>query len=372
MAPVRELPIFLMGIGGVGQAVLRQILEHRNFHAFEYGVRYRFVGLADSSGVVLEPSEGLSDAQLQELLDLKAEGRPLVDHPLATPHDGDLCAVIEGIDVTGTVVVDCTASVKTIPALLEAHARGYGIVLANKKPLTEDLEVYHRLTRVDGTAASPRILDRVRWETTVGAGVPVIATLHRLLASGDRIERIQGALSGTLGYIFTELEKERPFSQVVREAYEMGYTEPDPRDDLGGMDVARKALILARDMGWDMDLWDLDVENLYPPEMDRLSVDEFLEHIERLDQRWADRVGGALAEGKVLRYVAELHNGEVHVGVQAVPKDSPLGRLTGSDNLVAFHTRWYSPNPLVLQGRGAGVDATAAGVLGDIIEVLGP
>ncbi len=372
MSPIRELPIFLMGVGGVGQAVLRQILEHRDLHAFEYGIRYRFVGLADSAGAVLAPETGLDDDELRAVLALKADGRPLTEHPLGVPHSGDLCPVLEGIHVAGTVVVDCTASRRTIPALLEAHARGYAIVLANKKPLTEELEVYHRLTRVDGTGHSPRILDRVRWETTVGAGVPVITTLHRILASGDTIHRIQGMFSGTLGYIMTELEKERPFSQVVREAYEQGYTEPDPRDDLGGMDVARKALILARDMGWDMDLWDLDVENLYPPEMDRLSVDAFLAHIERLDQRWADRVGGALAQGKVLRYVAELAEGQVHIGVRAVPKDSPLGQLTGSDNLVEFHTRWYRPHPLVLRGRGAGVEATAAGVLSDIVEVLGP
>jgi len=371
---MRSIPIILFGVGGVGRALVRQIVEQRQFHAATYGLQLQFLALCDSDGAVIDDA-GLSDVQLHELLQYKERGGKFAQHPLGgQQHDPAAIVDIAGRTTrTGsTIVVDCTASAETVPALLLALTRGYRIALANKKPLTVEQEVYDRLTSAGdtGTATSQvRHLGRARWETTVGAGLPVIVTLNRLVASGDPITRIAGTFSGTLGYVMTGLQAERPFSEIVREAHKLGYTEPDPRDDLGGIDVARKALILARGIGWRLDMTDVQVTGLYPVEMSRLSVAEFLEALPALDAGFRAQVEAAKAAGNVLRYAATVADGRCMVGPVVVGANSPLGRLSGTDNLVEFHTKWYSPNPLVVQGRGAGVDATAAGVLSDLIEL---
>lgn len=368
---MRELPIILLGMGGVARALLRQIVANRGLHAAEYGLHLPFLALCDSDGAVVALERGLDDANLLDLVAHKAAGGRLADHALGGPQ-ADLAAVIDIAGWPGAAVVDCTATAQTIPALLYALDKKYKVVLANKKPLTDKLEVYDRLTRAGATedgVLPPRHLGRTRWETTCGAGLPVIVTLNRLAASGDQVQRIAGTFSGTLGYVMTGLQEGRPFSAVVREAYDRGYTEPDPRDDLGGVDVARKALILARGIGWRLDMRDVQVRGLYPAAMDSLSVPEFLTALPELDIEFRDRVEAAAAEGKVLRFAAELEDGRLRVGPTAVPAASPLGRLQGTDNLVEFYSKWYSPAPLVVQGRGAGVDATAAGVLSDIVEL---
>jgi homoserine dehydrogenase len=373
---MHELPVILFGVGGVGRALLRQIVENRSFHSLQFGLRLALLAVCDSDGAVMEPSAGLDDELLCEILAHKSEGKRLAEHSLGGPQ-ADLSSIVDIAGRAGAVVVDCTASTATVPALLFALDRRYKIVLANKKPLTIDQEVYDRLTSAGGTTGlipggdSERVrhLGRTRWETTVGAGLPVIVTLNRLVSSGDEVQRIVGAFSGTLGYVMTGLQAGQPFSAVVREAHRLGYTEPDPRDDLGGVDVARKALILARGLGWRLDMDDVTVQGLYPAEMDELSVAEFMDALPTLDEQFQAQVAAAAAEGKVLRYAAQVADGACRVGPTLVTADSPLGRLSGSDNLVAFTTHWYTPNPLVVQGRGAGTDATAAGVLSDIIDL---
>ena len=367
---MRELPIILLGMGGVARALVRQIVANRGHHAVEYGLHLPFLALCDSDGAVVAFERNLDDANLLDVVEHKATGGRLADHPLGG-RQADLRAIIDIAGRPGAVVVDCTATAQTIPALLYALDKKYKVALANKKPLTDTQEVYDRLTRAGVThdGLSRRQLARTRWETTCGAGLPVIVTLNRLVASGDKVQRIAGTFSGTLGYVMTGLQEGRPFSAVVREAYDRGYTEPDPRDDLGGVDVARKALILARGMGWRLDMDAVQVRGLYPPAMDSLSVPEFLIALPELDTEFRDRVDAAAVEGKVLRFAAALENGHCRVGPTAVAADSPLGRLQGADNLVEFYTHWYNPAPLVIQGRGAGVDVTAAGVLSDIVEL---
>lgn len=363
-----ELPVILFGIGGVGRALVHQILDNRGFHARQYDLHLRFLALCDSRSAVIEPTDGLTDEVVRELLALKEGGQRLAAHELGGTQD-DLAGIVDIVGRPGTIVVDCTASEETVPALLFALERNYQVVLANKKPLTIQQEVYDRLIRAGDTANDAVNLSQSRWETTVGAGLPVIATLNRLVASGDAIEQIAGTFSGTLGYVMTGLEAGRPFSEIVREAHSLGYTEPDPRDDLGGVDVARKALILARGLGWRLDMANVAINGLYPSHLDDLSVEEFLAQIGDLDEQYREKVAEAAAAGKVLRYAATIAGGQCTVGPVAVAKESPLGQLTGTDNLVAFTSRWYSPNPLVIQGRGAGVEATAAGVLSDITEL---
>lgn len=369
---MHELPVILFGVGGVGRSLLQQIVAHRSLHALRYGLTLQILAVCDRDGAALDPSHGLDDETLCQIIAYKSGGGRLSSHPLGGAQ-GDLAGIVDIAGRAGAVVVDCTATSATIPALLFALERRYKIVMANKKPLTSDQEVYDRLTAAGVTggddAAPMRHLGRSRWETTVGAGLPVIATLNRLVSSGDEVQRIAGAFSGTLGYLMTGLQAGQPFSAVVREAHRLGYTEPDPRDDLGGVDVARKALILARGLGWQLEMDDVAVQGLYPPEMDELSVDAFLEALPSLDDSFREQVQSAAAAGKVLRYAAQVADGACRVGPTLVDAGSPLGRLSGTDNLVEFTTHWYSPNPLVIQGRGAGVDATAAGVLSDIIEL---
>eukprot|EP00854_Cymbomonas_tetramitiformis_P019898 gene19898-23804_t len=202
--------------------------------------------------------------------------------------------------------------------------------------------------------------------------MPLIATVTRLVRSGDKISKMAGALSGTLGYVMSGLEDGKAFSQVVREAKAAGYTEPDPRDDLSGTDVARKALILARLQGWRLELADVTVESLFPTEMgpDSMPLNNFMnEGLLALDAPIAKRVEEAAASDGALRYAATVQDGKCTVGLVVVPKQSALGQLRGTDNLLEVCSGCYNPNPLVLQGRGAGTETTASGILADILEL---
>nr|RME08986.1 MAG: homoserine dehydrogenase [Ardenticatenia bacterium] len=358
---MRYIPIIQFGVGGVGRALIRQVLATAEQQA-RYGFQFVYTALADSDGAVVatrHEDEGLARALLEDLVEWKAAGKRLAEHPEGY-WQGDLAALVDVAGWPGAIVVDVTAAeAETVaPAFQRARDLGYGIVLANKKPLTGDLRLWDLLH------AGP-----LRYEATVGAGLPVISTLRTLLDTGDSVKQVQGALSGTLGFVMSALEAGQSFSAAVREAHRLGYTEPDPRDDLSGMDVARKALILARTLGLPLSMDTLTVEPLYPPDFAALSRDEFLARLDEVDAEMQARVASAAAEGNVLRYVADVSEAGVSVGVQAVPRESPLGALRGTDNLISFTTARYAARPLVVQGAGAGVDVTAAGVLGDMFQL---
>lgn len=341
-------PVFLLGFGGVGRALARQILAARERHARRNRLHLAIVGIADSTSSVIAPS-GLSDAVLRDLLDRKGRGEPLT----VDPRRPDPAAL-----PPSTIVVDTTATDATVPWLIEAKARGMGVVLANKLPLAGDLHWWDAIAD-----------ERARWETTCGAALPVISTLNTLLDSGDEILRIEGSLSGTLGFLSSQLEAGVPFGQAVRDAKAKGYTEPDPRQDLGGLDAARKALILARMLGYRLEMPDVAVESLYPPEMDALSVDEFLREADELDAPMRQRAAELTAGGRKLRYAAEIADGKLRVGLVGAAPESKLGSIRSSDSIVVFHTRYFSDNPLAVSGRGAGQEVTASGVLGDIVSL---
>lgn len=333
------------------------------------------VGVCDSKSMVAAPdvlTSELDDELLQQLCKVKYSGGSLQETP-----DFGRCRLFSGQDVAreiinaassvqksrGLALIDCSASSQTIALLSEAVNLDNCVVLANKKPLTSSLENYDKLV------TQPR---RIRHESTVGAGLPVISTIKRILSSGDPIFRIIGSLSGTLGYVMSEVESGRPFSQVVNSAKSLGYTEPDPRDDLGGMDVARKALILARLLGHRINLDSIKVESMYPVEMgpDVMLLEDFLlKGLPLLDKDIQKRIDAASSKGNVLRYVCLIEESRCEVGIQEVAKDSALGRLKGSDNVLEIYSRCYKEQPLVIQGAGAGNDTTAAGVLADILDL---
>lgn len=352
------VPVILLGVGNVGRALVRQIIDLRALHAERLRVRYDLVAVADSDGAIFQPA-GFSDPALEHLLRYKAEGGKFREHELGYDQ-GDLVGLVDVAGDDGAIVVDLSASAATIPALESALDRGYGAVTANKLPLAADLATWQRLTDHR----------RLRWEATVGAGLPVILTLTHLLNSGDEVRRIEGALSGTLGYLSSELERGTPFSAAVREARARGYTEPDPRQDLGGLDAARKALILARMIGYPLELTDVAVESLYPVDMDGLSVAEFMDALPALDEGYARRVAEARAQGKTLRYVAEVADGQARVGLQPLTPEHRVAHVSSSDSIVVFTTARYAENPLVVSGRGAGAVNTAAGVLGDMMDLV--
>ncbi|XP_042476806.1 bifunctional aspartokinase/homoserine dehydrogenase 1 isoform X1 [Macadamia integrifolia] len=371
---MKSIPLLLMGCGGVGRQLLQHIVSCRNLHA-KQGVLLRVVGVCDSKSLLVATdvfTKDLNDSSLMEICRVKSSGSSLSmlnglgEFQIFMDMESTRKAVeIAGrlSRTTGLAVVDCSASSEAIEALKQFIDIGCCVVLANKKPLTSSMEDFEKLF------SHPR---RIRHESTVGAGLPVITSLNRILASGDPIYRIIGSLSGTLGYVMSELEDGKPFSQVVKAAKSLGYTEPDPRDDLGGMDVARKGLILSRLLGWRLNLDDIKVESLYPDEMvpDKMSLEDFIANgLPLLDKNIEERVKLASSKGNTLRYVCSIEGMRCHVGVQELPKNSALGRLRGSDNVLEIYSRCYKDYPLVIQGAGAGNDTTAAGVLADIIDL---
>jgi homoserine dehydrogenase len=348
-----QVPIVFLGLGNVGRALLRQILDTRDVLARRAGLRLVPIAVADVSGLLLDPA-GLPEEALRAALQTAADGG-LLD---ALSGIRPLSDVSEALQ-PGGILVDVTASTKTEPTLQEALDAGCGVVLANKIPLA-------------GPWAKAKSLFQhpcLRYEVTVGAGLPVIATLHYLLDTGDQVAAIEGCLSGTLGYLCAELERGVPYSVAVSQARSLGYTEPDPRDDLSGKDVARKVLILARTVGWPLEETDLAIEPLYPGSLSGVPTEEFMAATSSLDAEYAARIGKAQSVGKILRYVARVGPEGGTVGLVAVDRDGPLGVLRGPANYIALHTRRYNNVSLALSGPGAGPEVTAAGVLGDIIRL---
>ena len=349
---MKRIPLIIFGAGKVGRALIGQLTEAAQLHAERDALAFRFVAWCDADGAAVA-EQGLSADDLQAIADAKAAGAAF---PHAQPaYRPDLKAIVDVAGADDCIVADVTASDATVPALELALRRGYGAVIANKIPQV----VFDTLT---GSK-------RFRYETTVGSAVPVIEATLGLVRAADRVNSVRGVLSGTLGFISTGLQAGQPFSALVNEALRRGYAESDPRIDLGGMDVARKALIIARTLGWKLELADVQVASLVPAELASLPVAAFLARLPELDEAYAAQANSAAGEGQVLRYVAELKDGKASVGLQSVPADSALGQLRGNDNLVAYYTRYYPDTPLVLQGRGAGVDAAAAGVHSDIVAL---
>jgi homoserine dehydrogenase len=348
-----KVPIIFLGTGNIGGTLLKQILDSGDEVARRTGLQLAPVALADVSGVLFDP-DGLPEEALRAALDAVAGGGLLESVPGIRPL-GDVVQALR----PSAILADMTATPKTAPTLLAAMEAECGVVLANKIPLAADWNAAKTFFEYPN----------LRYECTVGAGLPVIDTLQYLLDTGDRVTKIEGCLSGTLGYLCAELEKDVSYSAAVAQAKARGYTEPDPRDDLSGKDVARKALILARTAGWPLGEDGLTVEPLYSESLAGLSIEEFMAATPSLNGEYAARVEEAQAAGKVLRYVAQVSSEGGSVGLVAVDRDSPLGALRGPANYVALYTERYAEVPLAISGSGAGREVTAAGVMGDIIKL---
>lgn len=284
----------------------------------------------------------------------------------ALPNDLDLFTEhLLSARLPHTLIIDCSGSAEVADRYAGWLAAGIHVVTPNKQAGSGPLARYQAIREAAASTGA-----RFRYEATVGAGLPVITTLRDLVDTGDEVTAIAGIFSGTLAWLFNKYDGSVPFSELVTQARGMGYTEPDPRDDLSGVDVARKLVILAREAGYELSLEDVAVESLVPAALQQASVEDFMARLSEVDASFAQRLGEALARGNVLRYVAQFKPGQQpSVGLVELPGDHAFANLRLTDNVVQFTTRRYCDNPLVVQGPGAGPEVTAAGVFADVLRV---
>ncbi len=350
----QTLSVGLIGPGQVGSTLARQILGAAERLKREANLDIRLRAVASSTRMRFS-DPGLSPDDSAD---------PLGPSPEALDLDR-FADFVDDDHLPHAVIIDCTASDRVAERYLDWLERGIHVITPNKHAGSGDLNRYRALKgRLENGSA------RWRYEATVGAGLPVIQTLRDLIDTGDRVLRIEGIFSGTLAYLFNRYEPGMSFADLVRQAREAGYTEPDPRDDLSGSDVARKLVILAREMGLEIGLDQVEVESLAPAELDGTEVEQFLTGLAEHDAGMAARLEQARAGGQVLRYVASLDaDGRAEVSLQSLPADHPFANLALTDNVVAFRTERYRDNPLIVQGPGAGPEVTAGGVFADLLRV---
>lgn len=359
---MKQLRIIQIGYGTVGGAVLEQIADHRAGWRERLGLDVRVVAFGGRSGAIgVDVKDGIDDDECRARVRQRRKGAS----DDTTPSEWE-AAISESVVRGPTIVMDAAAGDETASLDAAAIEQGAGVVLSNKAPLA----LPHGDPRSAVMWSEARSGGRLRYEATVGAGLPVISTLQTLLDTGDEMLEVTGMLSGTFGAIFSDVAFGTPFSQAVRTAKEAGFTEPDPRDDLSGLDVARKALILARSSGHHVDLSGIEVRSFVPDDLADGSIEEFLGGLNRMDEEVGGVASRATSEGGVLKYVASVNaEGAVTVGLQSVSRSTVLGALTGPENVVSFRTRRYDEHPAVVSGPGAGAAVTAAGMIGDMLRL---
>jgi bifunctional aspartokinase / homoserine dehydrogenase 1 len=354
LSKTKTIHLFLVGTGLIGKTLLEQIRQQRESLMATNNLDIKITGLANSRQMLLR-EEGI-DIEIA-LHELTKYGQP---SNLAAFHE-----TVIHYNLPNSIFIDCTASEAVAAGYLSLLASNVAIVTPNKKANSGP---FHSYAQIRKNVRDHGI--QFLYETNVCAGLPVINTLNDLLVSGDRVERIEAVLSGTLNYIFSSFTAGKRFSEVVAEAKARGYTEPDPRDDLSGMDVARKMLILARETGLKLELADVSVENLVPENCrGEISADEFLVRLKSSDDYFDQLRKNAEQHNQKLRYQAVLKEGKIEVGLTAVGSDHPFYSLSGSDNIIQFITSRYNDRPMVIRGPGAGAEVTAAGVFADIIRI---
>lgn len=347
------ISIGVIGTGWIGKTLLAQLKESAEALKRDLKIDLRVRAIADSKRMTLA-EKGVDLGTWAQALDANA-----------TALDLDrFAAHVRAEHLPHAVIVDCTASQDVASRYAAWLRAGLHVITPNKKANTQSLAFYRELKAA--TAESER---HYLYETTVGAGLPIINTLRELVRTGDEVVEIEGILSGTLSFIFNTFSASKPFSQVVLEAKSRGYTEPDPRDDLSGVDFARKLVILAREMGVELELSDVRIEPLLPAELQTGSVDEFLKKLPDHDGHFLRLLEEAEKSGEILRFVGRIDgDGRASLGLKRYPKTHSFARLNATDNIVAFKTARYI-QPLIVQGPGAGPEVTAGGVFADVLRL---
>ena len=350
----KRLALVLIGVGHIGSALLEQLRAQRKYllgHGFDVTV----VGLANSKKFIIDPG-GIDLARWRERL---SQSRRRM-------NPETLVSEVSKLELTDGALLDCTASERIVAAYPDFVRANLHIITPNKRANVLPWRHYAALMELL-RSRQKYFLD----EANVGAGLPVMSTIRDLIASGDTIHKIEGIFSGTLSSLFNHFDGRVPFSTLVRKAWATGLTEPDPRDDLSGQDVARKLLILARQNGLNLEIQDVDVESLLPPAVTSAKFSErFFKLLAKFDPGMATRLNRARARGAVLRYVGTLSGKRAWAGLREFSRDHPIAATRGSDNVIAFTTKRYAQTPLVIQGPGAGPAVTAMGVFSDILKLL--
>jgi len=353
----QSIEVFAFGAGTIGGTMIDQIYQQHD-KLLKENVDIKVLAITTIDGMILN-EEGIDLSNWRDQMK-----KP--DFPFGPQNVDDIIKFVKEKKPLNPVFVDCTASYDLPERYLDIINAGMSIATPNKRANSMDINFYHELRRT-----ANKMNRRFLYETNVGAGLPIIDTLQNLYKSGDKLESFNGIMSGSLSYIFGKLDEGVKFSQAVKEAKELRYTEPDPRDDLEGKDVARKALIIARESGYDIELTDIELFKVFPDSFDASgTVDEFMAKLPEVDDYFDKKIADLKKKNMVLRMGATIKDGKASVGMMEVPVTDPLYSVRGGENAFVFYTERYKPIPLTVRGYGAGAGVTAAGVFGDILRTV--